>query len=368
MIHYRLWLAEEFNKDPELKKRLKWYFLVLNKEVPSKIYISIRIPVEEKIEELSYKDLWKLHEEKSKEFEEIKEDALNGKNILEKEIQRVSYLDLKIEIIKRIRKSCILCERRCKIDREKETGACKVDKTRISEYFLHYGEELPLIPSGTIFFTGCNFRCVYCQNWSISQFPENGKEVDYKDLAEIQEKLYRLGAKNINWVGGEPTPNLLDILRSMKEFAKRDLIIPQLWNSNMYLTLESMKILLDIIDIWLPDFKYGNNECAIRYSMAPRYFEVLTRNLAMLKEESVIIRHLVLPNHVECCSKKILEWISKNLPNSVVNIMDQYYPEYLVIKTDKYPEIRRKVSEKELKEIYDYADSLGLYWKNISLY
>ncbi|RDD52655.1 4Fe-4S cluster-binding domain-containing protein [Nanoarchaeota archaeon NZ13-N] len=367
MINHRLLIAEEINKDPELRKRLEWYFLVLEKKVPSKINIAIRIPVEERLEELAYEELWRLHEEKSKEFKELKEEVLD-KGVLEKNIQERSYLDLKIEIVKRIVKSCILCERRCKVDREREIGFCRVDKTRLSEYFLHYGEELPLIPSGTIFFTGCNFKCVYCQNWSISQYPENGEEVNYIDLANIQEKLHGIGAKNINWVGGEPTPNLLDILKSMKEVAERDINIPQLWNSNMYLTEESMKVLLDVIDIWLPDFKYGNNQCALKYSFVPNYFEIITRNLLIIKGESIIIRHLVLPEHIECCSKRVLEWIANNLPEAVVNIMDQYHPDYLVLSTDKYPEIKRRVSEKEMLEVYRYADSLGLYWREISLY
>lgn len=367
MINYRLWLAEEIGKDEELRKRLNWYFLVLEKKVPSKIHIASSIPIEENLSELSYEELWKLHDEKSREFKEKKDEILNGK-IFNFDIHEKNYLDLKIEILKRMIKSCILCERKCGVNREEKVGVCLVDKTRVSEYFLHYGEELPLIPSGTIFFTGCNFKCVFCQNWSISQFPKNGYVVNYKELAEIQVKLYKNGAKNINWVGGEPTPNLLEIVRSMKEFAKRKIIIPQLWNSNMYLTIESMKILLDLIDIWLPDFKYGNNKCALRYSKVNNYFEVVSRNLLMLKDESVIIRHLVLPNHIECCSKPVLDWISKNIPDAVVNIMDQYHPDYLVLNTDDYKDINRKVSEKELLEVYKYAESLGLYWKQISLY
>ncbi|MEM1634232.1 MAG: radical SAM protein [Nanopusillaceae archaeon] len=368
MVIHRLLLSEKISKNPEIRESLFWYFLVLEKKAPSKINICIRIPVEENLTELSYNELWKLHEEKSKEFNEIKEEIINGKSISEKIILENSFLDLKIEIVKRIIKSCTLCERKCKINRETEIGFCRVKETRISEYFLHYGEELPLIPSGTIFFTGCNFKCVYCQNWTISQYPNNGISVNYIDLANIQENLYKMGAKNINWVGGDPTPNIYEILKSMKEFAKRDLYIPQLWNSNMYLSEESMKILLDLIDIWLPDFKYGNDECAMKYSFVKDYFKIVSRNHLMIKNESVIVRHLVLPNHINCCSKKILEWIAKNTPNFLVNIMDQYHPDYLVLSTNNYPELSRRLFENELYELYKFADSLGIKWKEISLY
>jgi Uncharacterized Fe-S protein PflX, homolog of pyruvate formate lyase activating proteins len=204
-------------------------------------------------------------------------------------------------------------------------------RSRVASYFIHIGEEAPLVPSGTIFFTGCNLRCVYCQNWDISQRPENGIEVDEADLASMQIELRASEARNINWVGGEPTPNLHVIIPSLRILAEKGINVPQLWNSNLYLTPEGMRLIIHLMDIWLPDFKYGNDQCALRYSVAPRYVEVVSRNLKMIcdRDEDIIIRHLVLPGHVECCTRPVLRWIAHNCPRAIVNVMDQYHPDYL---------------------------------------
>ena len=131
-----------------------------------------------------------------------------------------------------------------------------------------------------------------------------------------------------------------------------------------------MSILAELIDIWLPDFKYGNDECAAKLSAAPRYFEVVTRNHKLaynVSSGNMIVRHLVLPGHLECCTKPILEWIAKNTPRALVNIMDQYRPEHLVLKhPERYPGIARRVSRAEMKEAYNYAKSLGILYEPVS--
>jgi putative pyruvate formate lyase activating enzyme len=173
------------------------------------------------------------------------------------------------------------------------------------------------------------------------------------------------GAANINLVGGEPTPNLHIIMQALNHTSVN---VPILWNSNMYLTSEVMRILADVVDIWLPDFKWGNNHCALKYSRIMRYFEVVSRNHAIAREDGdVIIRHLLMPGHVECCSKPVLNWIALNCPRALVNVMSQYRPEYLVLREPaKYQEIARRPSTEELREAYDYADRLGLVWKPVS--
>jgi len=127
---------------------------------------------------------------------------------------------------------------------------------------------------------------------------------------------------------------------------------------------------VDIIDIWLPDFKYGNNKCAIRLSSAPKYFEIVTRNLKMAIEHGdMIIRHLVLPNHLECCTKPILKWIAENLPTDkvLVNIMAQYRPEYLVAKyPSRWADIARRPTHKEMLEAYTLAKNLGIVFEPVS--
>ncbi|MEM1600785.1 MAG: pyruvate formate lyase activating enzyme, partial [Sulfolobales archaeon] len=196
--------------------------------------------------------------------------------------------------------------------------------------------------------------------------PYDGIKVSPRELALIQKHLYNEGAININHVGGEPTPNLLTILESLKYL---EVNVPQLWNSNMYLSTHALTILLDVIDIWLPDFKYGNNSCGQRLSKVKDYFDVVSRNHAVIcsNGDPIIIRHLVLPNHIECCTKPVLEWIAKNCSNSLVNIMAQYRPEYLVVThSDEYRDIARVPTTAEMREAYEYARKLGIAFEEVS--
>jgi putative pyruvate formate lyase activating enzyme len=172
-------------------------------------------------------------------------------------------------------------------------------------------------------------------------------------------------AANINFVGGEPTPNLHVILEALNLTAVN---VPILWNSNMYLTPEAMQVLADVVDIWLPDFKWSNDDCAIKYSRVVRYFEVVSRNhLLAYQNGDMIIRHLVMPGHLECCTKPILDWMAKNCPHALVNVMNQYRPEYLVLREpEKYAEIARHPTLQEINEARDYAEQLGLVWKQVS--
>ncbi|KAA0013995.1 MAG: radical SAM protein [Thermoplasmata archaeon] len=259
-----------------------------------------------------------------------------------------------IEKAENIFESCHFCEHKCMVNRNKEAGRCGVKHARISSQFFHYGEEYMLVPSYTIFFSGCTFSCVFCQNWDISQY-EAGVYIEPFKMARMIEKAADNGAKNVNWVGGEPTPNLPYILHVLNECNAN---LPQIWNSNMYCSIETMDILAHVIDVYLTDFKYGNNECAERLSKVKNYWEIITRNHEIAyKQGEMIIRHLVLPSHIECCSKPIMEWISENVPNALVNIMDQYYPTY---KAFEYEEIKRRIRRDEYNEVCRYAEKLGI--------
>jgi len=363
--------AVEALSNDTFRQALNWYYSILLEDAPAKFWIARVIPVEDNIAELSLDELWKIHSRKGSEFESLLKEV-RGSGIRFSEFKQrfreasPSLLDLEVEIAKRMLKSCRFCEWRCGVDRTVgRRGACGLDtKTYVHSWFLHLGEEAPLVPSGTIFYGSCNFRCVYCQNWDISQeHPLEAPTVNARQLALIQRELALRGARNINHVGGEPTPNLHTILESLKHL---DVNIAQLWNSNFYMSEEALKLLIYVIDIWLPDFKYGNNNCALRLSKIPRYVDVVTRNLKIaVNYGDMIIRHLVLPNHIECCSIKVLDWIAENLPRDrvLVNIMDQYRPEY---KAYEYKEISRRPSSRELEIVYNYADSKGILWRDIS--
>ncbi len=347
-----------------IRDRLSWYYNVMMDKKPAKFLIVKRIesPIDPYKDDIKVKELWSIHDELAREFEKVWKKIKDGSlSINELPKPKYSLLDIKVSIAWKMMSRCELCERRCRVNRLKENiGVCFMsNKCIVHSYFHHMGEEAPLVPSGTIFYGGCNFRCVFCQNYDISQvYPRSGSIVDPKGLAKIQESLRKTGARNINHVGGEPTPHIPFIIESLKYL---EINVPQLWNSNMYLTLESMKLIKDLIDIWLPDFKYGNNACAKRLSIVDRYFEVVTRNLKIAYNSGdMIIRHLVLPNHIDCCTRKVLEWISRNTPRAIVNIMDQYRPEHNVLKYPKrYSDIARRPKYEEIRRAYEYARELG---------
>ncbi len=355
----------------EVREYLSWYHSVMVNEKPAKFMIAkhVESPINPYGDEVSVEELWRIHDRLSMEFKKtwfkIRNDTLK---LEEMPRPRHSFLDIKIVLAYKLLEKCSLCERRCGVNRlAGRPGICLMrDKCIVHSYFHHLGEEAPLVPSGTIFYGGCNFKCVYCQNWDISQvYAWNGRVVSPKELALIQEELRRTGARNINHVGGDPTPHIPFIVESLKYL---EINVPQLWNSNMYLTIDSLKIIADLIDIWLPDLKYGNNECAWRLSKVRNYWEIVTRNLKKIYGYGdMIIRHLVLPNHIDCCTRRVLEWIAENTPHVLVNIMDQYRPEHLVLKLrDRYRDITRRLTREEIREAYRIADQLGLIYEPIS--
>jgi putative pyruvate formate lyase activating enzyme len=303
-------------------------------------------------ESMDLDELWNVHTKKMEEF--------RRRDLAEVPDQKEGNLvELKRAMADKLLEECILCERRCRVDRKDgKTGVCGVKGARLSSEFLHFGEEPELIPSHTFFFAGCTFKCVFCQNWDISQDPFAGAIVEPKDVARTIEE--RCG-RNVNWVGGDPTSNLRFVLEVM---ALCELNIPMVWNSNMFASEETMRILDGVIDVYLTDFKYGNNECGERLSKVEGYFDVVSRNhIETNRQCEMIIRHLVLPNHFECCTRPVLDWIAKALDNSRVrvNIMEQYRPEYQVLKRPKdYPDIIRRLSNNEWLKAYRYGERLGL--------
>jgi len=365
----------------ELQDRLVAYREIFQgKRIPRyKLARLFYVPIDEK---KTKEELMEIHEHYHPKFkkwieekqtlslEEVEKEVYSKNK--EKEIKDNNYLKLKVTIVQDILSACEFCENKCKANRaEGEIGKCGIDgQAYISSAFVHMGEESPIIPSGTIFFTGCTLKCAFCQNHDISQefsFERfKGRGHNALDLAQMYYTLLKQGVRNINFVGGEPTPNLHVILES---FLEAQVNIPMLWNSNMYLTETSMKILSDIFDIWLPDMKYSNNECATKYSKAPKYWDAIQRNMKMIEERGsgeYVIRHLIMPNHTNCCSILILDWINENLKTPLVNIMAQYRPEYIVLRTELYPEIKRRPKTTEMYEVRKHADDLGIYWKSVS--
>jgi putative pyruvate formate lyase activating enzyme len=358
-------------RNKEVRKRLDWYYRVMVDAMPAKFLICRKLPAEY-MPWSDEEELWSEHERLVPEFTKLHTSILKGDTKLEElQTPEKNFMSLKAEILKRILRSCHLCERRCGANRTGGgRGYCRLDHhARVSTWFHHFGEEPPLVGnggSGTIFFTSCTFSCVSCQNHDISTNPENGVVVDSRRLASIMKSLRIQGASNINVVGGEPTMHAATIIEALNYL---DINVPFLWNSNMYCSLELMKILSEIVDIWLPDFKYGNDDCAQRISNVKNYFSIVSRNHEIASRNGdMIIRHLVLPGHIECCTKPVLDWIAGKIGGRVlVNIMEQYRPEHLVaLHPEKYPDIARRLTREEIERAYGYARELNLVFEPVS--
>ncbi len=257
---------------------------------------------------------------------------------------------------------CNICPRNCNVDRSKSKGFCNMSwQVKVAKAYLHHWEE-PFISgtrgSGTVFFTGCNLKCVFCQNYEISQY-DFGKPLTIEELAQVFLKLQKQGAHNINLV--TPTIHAFQIKEAILLAKKEGLKIPIVYNTNAYENVETLKALEGLIDIYLPDLKYYDDHLAKKYSKAPHYFEYATkailemyRQVGMPKfdkkgilKKGLVIRHLILPGCVEDTKKNLL-WIKNNLPKKIyVSLMSQYTPYY---KAENYPEINRKITPKEYKE------------------
>jgi putative pyruvate formate lyase activating enzyme len=353
-----------------VKSRLSRYRGILDGRLMPKFRVAKLIPVNTPLDSPE-EELWEEHRRVSRLFCRTLADLDHGRRELsELDIQQSNnYLDLKIELSKRLASHCHLCEHNCGVNRlMNEKGFCRIGKeSTVSSSFLHMGEESVLVPSGTIFFAGCNFGpCVFCQNYDISGDPHNGRIVTPAQLAEIAWQLKKEGAINTNWVGGSPTPNLHNIIESLRYL---DIDICQLWNSNFYMSSESTELLLDVIDFWLPDMKWYDDKCALKYSRVEDYWRVISTNHKVVHDRGggeMIVRHLVMPGHIDCCTKPILNWISKNIPKALVNIMGQYHPCFLVCSHKEYSALDGRPSIDEMEQAYNYADELGLLWKPVS--
>jgi len=302
-------------------------------------------------------DLWELHSAALEEFEEAERRTDAGSGLQELE-SGTSFLDLKVELGRRVMTDCHFCERMCGVDRlAGRLGYCSCgDRFSVSSCFPHLGEEPELVPSGTVFTCGCSIRCLHCQNWSISQWGERGQGAEPGQVARVVESLRRQGCRNVNMVGGDPTPNCWLWLRTMREV---EFSIATVWNSNSYYSRETAELLVGFIDLYLLDFKYGNDDCAAVISDAPGYWEAATRNhLTAMKHGELLIRVLVLPGHNECCTRPILEWIAGSLgPWTRVNLMFQYRPEW---RARERRELGRRLSRGEIEEAKKMAKDAGL--------
>lgn len=270
-------------------------------------------------------------------------------------------------------RKCTLCPRNCGVDRVAgETGFCKTgNKPFVSSWGPHFGEEKPLVGrfgSGTIFFSHCNLRCIFCQNWTISHQGE-GEEISFERLAGIMLDLQETGCHNINLV--TPTHQMPMILRSLAIAAGKGLSIPIVYNCGGYESLHALKLLDGIVDIYMPDFKYSDPDMALKYSQAKDYPGVAKAALKEMHAQvgdlrtdqrgialrGLLVRHLVLPEGI-AGTGEVVRFIAEEISRETyINIMDQYYP---CFAASEFPAINRRITRKEYADAIKMATTAGL--------
>ena len=269
---------------------------------------------------------------------------------------------------------CDVCALKCPVDRRAgKLGACRVgERAKVSSYAPHLGEENPLRGvrgSGTIFFSRCNLRCQYCQNYDISQ-TDSGEEVDPEDIAQMMLKLQAQGCHNINFVS--PSHVVPQILAAILVAAKAGLHIPLVYNTGGYDALTILYLLEGVIDIYMPDMKYADAKIAQRYSKIPHYPEInqmavkeMHRQVGDLQIDrdglafrGLLVRHLILPDNL-ARTDIIVRFLAREISrDTYLNLMDQYHP---CFKASQYPELDRPITNDEYQAAIDMAVNAGLY-------
>jgi len=281
----------------------------------------------------------------------------------------------RVGIAREMLRSCAACPRNCRVDRLADKFAvCRTGRYAIvSSHFAHFGEEDCLRGwkgSGTIFFAGCNLRCVFCQNFDIS-WQLQGVPASHEKLARMMLDLQRQGCHNINFVTPEHVvPQIIEALLPAVEAGLR---LPLVYNTSAYDSMESLALMDGVVDIYMPDFKYWDGEMARKYSRAPDYPEVARRTIKEMHRQvgdlvfdenglarrGLLIRHLVMPHDI-AGTREVVRWIAHELsPNSYVNVMPQYYPAGKVSGRE-FGEINRRVSVEEYERALDAAWQAGL--------
>ena len=253
--------------------------------------------------------------------------------------------------------NCTLCEHRCGVNRNAgEMGTCHTNhKARVFRHRVEYGEELELIPSHLFYLSGCDLRCKFCIA-EINAFDSSRGELLTGAFLRSAIKWGReQKARNLQWVGGEPTIHLPAILEAMSEC---DSLPPIVWKSDFYGTPQALAYLKGVVETYVADFKFGNNTCATQIAKVDRYVETITRNLKIASQQgNLIVRHLLLPGHFDCCFRAIVDWVSEELPHTKFSIRDGYLPKWQA-KHD--PKLNQRISRKVFQSAIQFTKSRGL--------
>jgi putative pyruvate formate lyase activating enzyme len=282
-------------------------------------------------------------------------------------------LRLRAERLREMLRECVVCPRECRARRTAgRVGVCRsTDELVISQVGPHFGEEPPLVGwggSGTVFFSRCNLWCLFCQNFDISHL-DDGRPATTEDLAAAMISLQQRGCHNINLVS--PTHFTPQIVEALVLAVEQGLQIPIIYNCGGYESVKTLQCLDGIVDIYMPDLKYSNNEHARQYSGVKNYWDFarpaleemqrqvgdLVMDRRGIAQRGILVRHLVLPNGL-AGSREILDFVARQIsPNTYINIMDQYHPAF---KASEHGELNRRISSSEFNEVVAYAQHVGL--------
>ena len=277
----------------------------------------------------------------------------------------------RLESLSEIESECRICPRECRVNRQERRGLCRAPaQLRVSSTNLHFGEEPPITGrngSGTVFLTHCNLYCLFCQNYPISQLG-NGQDISEEDLAQRMIDLQKRGAHNINFVS--PTHYTARIAHTIHCAMQQGLEVPIVWNSNGYESVDVLKCMDGIVDIYLPDLKYSKNENAEKLSHAPSYWEIATqaikemhRQVGLLQVEDdiatsgLLVRHLVLPHDLSG-TREVLRFIAEELSReTTISLMAQYFPAHRAPQSE---EMSRQITSEEYGRAMEWLEEFGI--------
>jgi putative pyruvate formate lyase activating enzyme len=228
-------------------------------------------------------------------------------------------------------RNCLLCEHRCGVDRSGgERGFCLATAdARVYRCRVECGEEIELIPSLLLYLSGCNLRCAFCVGEADAFDPRRGSPLTSRLLTDALAAGRERGARYLQWVGGEPTIHIPAILQAM---AGCDSLLPVVWKSDFYGTIESFALLDGVVDVHVADLKFGNDICARQIAGVDQYMQIVTRNLLLAGQTArLIVRHLLLPGHNECCFRPIVDWMGCHLPAAPFRVMTGYLPRWKAV-------------------------------------
>jgi putative pyruvate formate lyase activating enzyme len=252
---------------------------------------------------------------------------------------------------------CLLCEHRCGVDRRNsERGVCKAGtEARVFRHRVEFGEELELIPSHLFYLSGCDLRCAFCIAEASAFNPMIGELLTPTYFREAIAWGQTQDVRTLQWVGGEPTIHIPAILKAMADCSN---LPPVVWKSDFYGTPEAFELLNGVVDTFVADFKFGNDHCARRVASVDNYLAVVSRNLLLAQRQAdLIVRHLLLPGHLECCFQPILAWMAQFLPKAKFSLREGYLPKW---RAKHIPELAAPLGAAEANHARELANVAGL--------